>query len=381
MRIKEIASARVRYGYRRIHVLLLREGWEINHKRVYRLYKEEGLNLRNKTKRKRISTPRAPEKGLACAINECWAMDFVSDQLYNGKRIRTLTVLDMYSRECLNIFVDKSIKGEAVASVLDLLKETRGLPKRIKVDNGPEFISRALDAWAYFNDVKLDYSLDYITSDITEAERNSTDPQTIQKCIHAGVLPACYSNTALGIELQTENKIGCFTRLEDNTVICPMGHKLSQVRYRESHGTRVYGNRDACRQCLNRCTRSHKPKFVEFGENTTNITARMYGSVPVKNPLPEDAELNPYNHVLDRRNQTPNKVMLTIRPDKEKLRERMCLSEHPFGTVKWCDGAHYVLCRGKETASGELGLSFLAYNLRRVLNILGTTALINAIEG
>lgn len=125
MRIKEIASARVRYWYRRIHVLLLREGWENNHKRVYRLYKEEGLNLRNKTKR---------------------------------KRIRTLTILDMYSRECLNIYIDKSIKGEAVASVLDLLKENRGLPKRIKADNGPEFISRALDAWAYLNDVKLDYS-------------------------------------------------------------------------------------------------------------------------------------------------------------------------------------------------------------------------------
>ena len=235
-------------------------------------------------------------------------------------------------------------------------------------------------AFKYDKDERV-YSLDYIASEITETERNSTDPQTIQKCIHAGVLPVCYEGTSLSIELQTENKIGCFTRLENNTVICPMGHILSQVRHRESHGTRVYGNRDACRQCLNRCTRSHNPKFVEFGENTTNITARMYGSVPVKNQLPEEAELNPNNHVLERRNPKPNKVMLTIRPDKEKLRERMCLSEHPFGTVKWYDGAHYVLCRGKEKAAGELGLSFLAYNLRRVLNILGTTALIKGIEG
>jgi len=158
MRIKEIASTRIRYGYRRIHVLLLREGWQVNHKWVYRLYKEEGLNLRNKSKRKSISAPRAPEKGLASAINDCWAMDFVSDQLYNGKRFRALTILDMYSRESLDIFADKSIKGETVAYVLDELKEKRGLPKRIKVDNGPEFISRALDAWAYFNKVKLDYS-------------------------------------------------------------------------------------------------------------------------------------------------------------------------------------------------------------------------------
>ena len=85
-------------------------------------------------------------------------MDFVSDQLYNGKRFRALTVIDMYSRECLDIYANKAIKGETVAEVLDRLKVTRGLPKRIKVDNGPEFISRALDAWAYFNNVKLDYS-------------------------------------------------------------------------------------------------------------------------------------------------------------------------------------------------------------------------------
>lgn len=85
-------------------------------------------------------------------------MDFVSDQLYNGKRFRTLTIIDMYSRECLDIYVGKAIKGETVASVLDRIKTERRLPKRIKVDNGPEFISRALDAWAYFNNVKLDYS-------------------------------------------------------------------------------------------------------------------------------------------------------------------------------------------------------------------------------
>lgn len=225
------------------------------------------------------------------------------------------------------------------------------------------------------------FSLDYIANDITNTERNSTDPETIQKCIHAGVLPACYEGTALSLELQMETKFGCFSLLPNNTVICPMGNILSQVRYREKRGTRVYGNRGACRQCTNRCTRSNKPKFVEFGENTQHITARMYGSTPVKNSLPEDGVLNQNNHILDRKNPKPGKVMLTIRPDKEKLHQRMCLSEHPFGTVKWYDGAHYVLCRGKEKASAELGLSFLAYNLRRVLNILGTTALLKEIEG
>ena len=158
MRIKEIASVRIRYGYRRIHILLKREGWNINRKRVYRLYKDAGLNLRSKSRRKRISEARAPLPGSPAAVNECWTMDFVSDQLYNGKRFRALTLLDIYSRECLDIYADKAIKGETVTELLDRQKIGRGLPKRIKVDNGPEFISRALDAWAYFNKVHLDYS-------------------------------------------------------------------------------------------------------------------------------------------------------------------------------------------------------------------------------
>jgi putative transposase len=158
MRIKEIASIRIRYGYRRIHVLLKREGWKINPKRVYRIYRQEGLNLRNKTKRKHLAVKRIPDRNTATGINECWSMDFVSDQLYNGKRFRALTVLDTFSRECLAIHADQGIKAEAVTVVLEALKGTRGLPKRIKVDNGPEFISRVLDNWAYFNKVHLDYS-------------------------------------------------------------------------------------------------------------------------------------------------------------------------------------------------------------------------------
>lgn len=158
MRIREIAAVRIRYGYKRIHIVLQREGWQINVKRVYRLYKAEGLNLRNKSKRKKISQARVPTPAQAAKTNECWAMDFVSDQLYNGKKFRSLTLIDTYTRECLAIHSDKSIKGEQVADVLDGLKQTRGLPQRIKVDNGPEFISRALDTWAYLNKVHLDYS-------------------------------------------------------------------------------------------------------------------------------------------------------------------------------------------------------------------------------
>ena len=157
-RIREIAAIRVRYGYRRIHVLLVREGWEINHKRVYRLYKEEGLHLERKSRYRKKHGVRAPERIEATAPNECWCMDFVSDQLYNRKRFRALTVLDVYTRECPVIYADQSIRGEHVTYVLDAVAKERGFPKRIKVDNGPEFISRALDAWAYFHGVKLDYS-------------------------------------------------------------------------------------------------------------------------------------------------------------------------------------------------------------------------------
>ena len=103
MRIKDIAQARVRYGYKREHMLLLREGWKVNHKAIYRIYCQEGLNLRYKGKRKRISQARISKIGVN-GINQCWAMDFMSDALFNGRRFRTLTMLDVYSRECLNIY-------------------------------------------------------------------------------------------------------------------------------------------------------------------------------------------------------------------------------------------------------------------------------------
>ena len=158
-RIKEIAEVRIRYGYRRIHVLLRREGWPVNHKRVRRLYREEGLNLRTKRPRRHVMAARRVERPLAQRPNEIWAMDFVSDALFNGKRFRALTVVDAYTRECLAIHADQGIKGEQVVDVMDRLLFERGsAPAKIRVDNGPEFISRALDHWAYINRVTLDFS-------------------------------------------------------------------------------------------------------------------------------------------------------------------------------------------------------------------------------
>ena len=158
IRIRDIASTRVRYGYRRIHILLRREGWKVNHKRVHRLYCLEGLNLRTKGRRRRIASILRPDRPKATRLNESWSMDFVSDALYNGRRFRSLTIVDNFSRECLAIEADQGIKGEQVVAVLERLKHTHGLPEVIRVDNGSEFISKAMDRWAYEHGVKLSFS-------------------------------------------------------------------------------------------------------------------------------------------------------------------------------------------------------------------------------
>ena len=157
-RIEEIALVRVRYGYRRIYTLMRREGWGVNHKRVYRLYRLAGLNLRTKKPKRHRSV--APRENLpdVKSPNDRWVMDFMSDQLFNGRRFRALTVMDLFTRECLAIKLGQSIRGEDVAGVLDRLVVLHGPPKRIQTDNGSEFISKDLDRWAYIHNVSLDFS-------------------------------------------------------------------------------------------------------------------------------------------------------------------------------------------------------------------------------
>jgi putative transposase len=156
IRLKDLAAVRVRYGYRRLHVLLRREGWQVNHKLVYRLYREEGLEVRTKKRKKRISALRVVLPA-ATAPNERWSMDFVADALYDGRRFRALTLVDNFTRESPAIEVGSSITGKRVVAVLDRLALTHGLPKVITTDNGTEFTSRALDEWAHQNGVKLDF--------------------------------------------------------------------------------------------------------------------------------------------------------------------------------------------------------------------------------
>ena len=157
MRLRDLAAARVRYGYRRLHVLLQREGWRVNHKRIHRLYREEGLSIRVKPKRKRVSGLRV-QPPRAERPQERWSMDFLTDSLLDGRRFRVLTLVDNVSRVSPAIEAGVSLTGERVVAVLERLRHTIGVPRRIAIDNGPEFISKALDAWAYQNGVQLEFS-------------------------------------------------------------------------------------------------------------------------------------------------------------------------------------------------------------------------------
>jgi putative transposase len=155
MRLRDLAAARPRYGYRRLHVLLRREGHAVNHKLVHRLYVAQGLELRLKKRKKRLREVRVlgPK---ATAPHERWSMDFMADGLEDGRRFRVLTIVDHFSRVSPCLVVAQSLTGRKVVEALEGLPKP--LPKAIHVDNGPEFVSRALDAWAYRNRVKLEFS-------------------------------------------------------------------------------------------------------------------------------------------------------------------------------------------------------------------------------
>jgi len=183
MRIKEITDTRVHYGYRRVHVMLRREGHQDNVKRVYRLYREEGLSLRLKRPRRNRAAKLRQPKQLAFAINEVWSADFVADALFDGRKLRMLTVVDCYTRECLAVDVGQSLKGEDVVDSLNRICAQRGLPKTIKTDNGSEFISKVMDKWAYEHGIELDFSRPGKPTDNAAVE--SFNGRLRQECLNA----------------------------------------------------------------------------------------------------------------------------------------------------------------------------------------------------
>lgn len=128
LRIREITATRVHYGYRRVHVLLRREGWKDNHKRVYRLYRNEGLSLRHKRPRRNKAARLRQRKQLVHSMNQIWSMDFVADALFDGRRLRALTIVDNYTRQCLAIEVGQRLTGDDVAATLNRIKAVRGIP-------------------------------------------------------------------------------------------------------------------------------------------------------------------------------------------------------------------------------------------------------------
>jgi putative transposase len=157
-RMHEIARTRIRYGYRRVHVMLRRDGWALGKNLVWRLYREEGLALRSKQPRRRKMVVQREARCVPKRPDEAWSLDFVQDQLSNGQKFRALTVVDVFSREGLAIEVGQRLRGEHVVAVLNRLVGERGAPKYLFADNGAEFTGRLVDLWAYHHGTRIDFS-------------------------------------------------------------------------------------------------------------------------------------------------------------------------------------------------------------------------------
>jgi putative transposase len=157
-RIKEICQTRVRYGYRRVHVLLRRDGWLLGQNKTRRIYRELGLQLRNKTPKRRVKAKLRDDRKVASRPNETWAMDFVHDQLATGTKLRVLTVVDTFSRFSPAVVPRLTFRGADVVEELERVCRKTGFPATIRVDQGTEFVSRDLDLWAYQRGVTLDFS-------------------------------------------------------------------------------------------------------------------------------------------------------------------------------------------------------------------------------
>lgn len=156
VRLRELSGERRRFGYRRLHILLKREGWELNWKKLYRIYREEGLTVRKRDSQKRALGTRAP-MAIPQGPNQRWSLDFVSDTLTDGRRFRILNVIDDFSRECLASVVDTSLSGQRVARKLDRIAETRGYPCMVVSDNGTELTSNAILKWQEERQVEWHY--------------------------------------------------------------------------------------------------------------------------------------------------------------------------------------------------------------------------------
>lgn len=156
MRLRELAASRGRFGSRRLTVLLRRDGGRVHATRISWLYTEVGLTVRTTVRVKAARRHRVPQ-AVATAPNQRWSMDFMSERVADGRWFRILTVVDQFTRECLCLVADQSLSGEKVAQALEPVVAQRGAPRAIPVDNGSEFASRVMDAWAYRHSIPLDF--------------------------------------------------------------------------------------------------------------------------------------------------------------------------------------------------------------------------------
>lgn len=157
-RLHELAATRITFGSRRLHILLRRDGLRVNYKKVHRLYVEEGLQLRPRRRRRRRAAVLRMHRPAVQAANQRWAMDFMHDTLATGAKVRVFTLIDVWRRECLALRVAPRFSGTDVATMLAAIGDERSFPAVIQCDNGTEFTSTALDHWAYWNKVQLDFS-------------------------------------------------------------------------------------------------------------------------------------------------------------------------------------------------------------------------------
>ncbi len=213
-------------------------------------------------------------------------------------------------------------------------------------------------------------SMEYKAAEITEEDTKSTKPEDIQRCLHAGVLPRCLSGGNIRIEVQELSSVSCFIRHEDGTVTCPMGRQL--LKQKETKYGTEFSSREACRTCPNRCTDSKAAKHVSIGHNSTYVPVRMYGSgqYPLQQ-IPFNGKSSKNLNNFGKIGRAEKRVMIFIRRDILKQKQRQQTSEHPFGTIKHYDGASYFLCKGKEKVTAEYALSCLGYDIRRAITICG----------
>ena len=224
------------------------------------------------------------------------------------------------------------------------------------------------------------FNLPYQKAALTPELIDSTEPEDIATCLQAGVLPRCYEGKGIFVEAQSRDTVSCFVRNDDNTVTCPQKETLPFWKCRADKNTTIFRSNAVCRSCENRCTDSAGAKEVSFGPDSDCVPVMVYGSMThPPQPIPENARIHPNYHNLDRGDFADRKVRVMIPYDREKLQTRMNTVEHPFGTIKWYDGAHYFLMRGKRKVTAEISLSFLSYNLRRAMNMVGFERLMAAV--